>query len=206
MTSSARASRVLGVLATSLLLGALTSWAQGVLPAALAPFANSSSGWTVLSVLLVAAVRPSLPAGAVLGVLSFECLLVGYTLASELRGLAYSPVLWGAVGLVAGPFVGAAAAALVGRHAVRAALGAGAVAGVLVADAIYGLTVVAASTSPVYWSGCLVLATVLVVAAAVRVRAVLPVLVLVGTTVAACATVSAGYAVLNDLSGAGEVR
>lgn len=39
--------------AASLALGALTFVAQGALPDAVAPFANSASGWTVLTALLV---------------------------------------------------------------------------------------------------------------------------------------------------------
>ncbi|SED24713.1 hypothetical protein SAMN04489844_4007 [Nocardioides exalbidus] len=185
------------VIAASLLLGGLTSWAQGFLPEAVSSFANSPSGWTILTVLLVAAVRPSLGWGAVLGVLSFVSLVLGYTIASELRGLTYSPVYWGAIGVVAGPFVGAAAAAVVGRHPVRAALGAGSLAGVLVADGIYGLTVVDATTSPVYWTICLVLGTALVVATAVRLRTVTTVAVLLVATAAATGVLSAGYAKLN---------
>ena len=82
------------VVGASLLLGALTSWAQGVLPDALASFANSPSGWTLLTALLVAAARPSLVGGAVLGVVSFVSLVLGYTIGSELRGLTYDPLFW----------------------------------------------------------------------------------------------------------------
>ena len=160
----------LAVVVASLALGALTSWAQGVLPYALASSANSASGWTVLTVLLVVAARPSPARGAVLGAASFVALVLGYTAASELRGLAYDPLLWCVVGVVAGPFVGAAAAALVGARAVPAALGAGVLAAVLVADGVRGLTVVRASTSPVYWSLCLVAGAALVVAAVARLR------------------------------------
>jgi len=42
------------VLVASFLLGGLTSYAQGFLPDAAAPFANSASGWTLLTALLVA--------------------------------------------------------------------------------------------------------------------------------------------------------
>lgn len=187
----------LAVVAASLLLGGLTSWAQGFLPEALSSFANSPSGWTLLTALLVATARPALGWAAVLGVLSFVSLVLGYTIASELRGLTYSPVYWGAVGVVAGPFVGAAAAAVVGRHPIRAAVGAGALAGVLVADGIYGLTVVADSTSRVYWTICLVLGGVLVVTTSVRVRTIPAVVALTATTAAATGVMSAGYAVLN---------
>lgn len=190
----------LAIAAASLLLGALTSWAQGLLPDALASFANSPSGWTILTALLVAAARPSLPVGAVLGVVSFVTLVLGYTAASELRGLTYSPVLWGAVGVVAGPFVGAAAATLVGRRALLAGVGAGALAGVLVADGIYGLTVVDQTTSPVYWTLCLVLAALLVGVGAVRLHEWTAVAALLATTAAATAALTGGYALLNGVA------
>ncbi|GAA5119815.1 hypothetical protein GCM10023339_34190 [Alloalcanivorax gelatiniphagus] len=201
VNAAARTARAASaVVVGSLALGAATSWAQGVLPDALASFANSPSGWTALTALLVAAVRPTVPAGAVLGVASFVCLVLGYTGASELRGLTYDPLFWGAVGVVAGPFVGAASAAVVGRRAVRAAVGAGALAGVLVADGIYGLTVVAESTSPVYWLLCLVLGLVLVGVVVVRLRSGLAAVTVVATTALATGVLSAGYAVLNSMS------
>ena len=187
----------LAVVGASLLLGGLTSWAQGVLPDALASFANSPSGWTVLTALLVAAARPSLAWGAALGVASFVSLVLGYTIASELRGLTYNPVFWSVVGVIAGPFLGAAAAAVVGRHTVHAALGAGALAGVLVADGIYGLTVVSDSTSPVYWSLCLVAGVVLVGVTALRLRTPAAGARVVASVVAATGFLALGYTMLN---------
>lgn len=188
------------VMGASLLLGGLTSWLQGVLPDALASFANSPSGWTALTALLVAWRRPSLPLGALLGVASFVALVLGYTAASELRGLAYDPVLWGAAGLVAGPFVGAAAAAVVGPRALHASLGAGALAGVLVADGIYGLTVVGSSTSPVYWTLCLVAGAAVVAGTALRLRTPAAAAVTVGCAAAAVGVLSLGYGVLNGVA------
>jgi Family of unknown function (DUF6518) len=188
------------VVGASLLLGGLTSWAQGVLPYALASFANSPSGWTVLTALLVAAARPSLAWGAAYGVASFVSLVLGYTIASELRGLAYNPVFWSVVGVIAGPFVGAAAAAVVGRHTVRATLGAGALAGVLFADGMYGLTVVSDSTSPVYWSLCLGAGAVLVGVTALRLRTPAGAARVVASTVAATGLLTLGYAMLNAVA------
>ena len=190
-------SSTLAVVGASLLLGALTSWAQGVLPDALESFANSPSGWTALTALLVCAARPSLTLGAVLGVASFVCLVLGYTVASELRGLSYDPVLWSVVGIIAGPFVGAAAAAVVGSRAVHAALGAGALAGVLIADGIYGLTVVDSSTSPVYWTLCLVAGGTLVAVTAARLRTPAGVALAIASAAAATGVLSLGYGVLN---------
>ena len=156
------------VVSASLLLGGLTSWAQGALPAELSSFANSASGWTVLTVLLVAAFRPSVAWGAFLGAASFVSLVLGYTIASELRGLSYDPMFWAVVGLLAGPLVGASATALVGRHAGAAAAGALVLGAVLVADGLHGLTVVGDTTSPVYWTLCLVAAAVLLTVAGGR--------------------------------------
>lgn len=190
---------VLAVVVASLLLGALTSWAQGVLPDALASFANSPSGWTVLTALLVAAARPSLAWGAVLGVCSFVALVLGYTVASQLRGLGYDPMFWGVVGVVAGPFVGAATAATLGRRAVHAALGAGALAGVLIADGIYGLRVVGETTSPVYWTLCLGVGVALVAATALRLRSPLAAAGVVASAAAATGVLSLGYGVLNTM-------
>ena len=181
------------------MLGAATSWAQGVLPDALESFANSPSGWTLLTVLMVGVVRPPVALGAVLGVLSFVSLVLGYTVASEVRGLSYDPLFWSVVGVVAGPFVGAAAAVLVGRHVIGTALGAGALAGALIADGIYGLTVVAGTTSPVYWVLCLVGGVALVGVVAVRLRTRVAVVTLLATAVVATAVLSAGFAVLNSI-------
>lgn len=201
MSTTARALlSALTVVLAGLLLGGLTSWAQGVLPDALASFANSPSGWTALTALLVAAARPSLAGGAVLGVASFVALVLGYTVVSQLRGLSYDPALWGAVGLVAGPFVGAAAAAVVGSHRLHAALGAGALAGVLVADGIYGLTVVDETTSAVYWTLCLVAGAVVVATTIVRLRTPGAVAGVLVATAVATGVLSLGYGVLNSAS------
>ncbi len=190
----------LAVVGASLLLGGLTSWAQGVLPDALASFANSPSGWTVLTALVVAAARPTLAWGAALGAASFVSLVLGYTIAVELRGLTYNPVLWSVVGVIAGPFVGTAAAAVVRHHTVQAALGAGALAGVLVADGIYGLAVVSGSTSPVYWSLCLVAGAVLIGVTALRLGTPAAAARVVASAVAATGILTLGYTMLNAVS------
>ena len=65
------------------------------------------------------------------------------------------------------------------------------------ADGIYGLTVVADTTSPVYWTLCLALGGVLVVTTGVRVRTIPAVSALIATTTVATGVLSAGYAVLN---------
>lgn len=189
---------VLRVVVVSVALGAVTSWAQGFLPDAWAPLANSPSGWAAMTALVVMASRPTLRWGAVLGAVSFACLVLGYTLGSALRGLAYDPTLWGAIGLVTGPVIGAAAAGTASTRSVPIALGSGVLAGVLVADGIYGLTVVADTTSPVYWTTVLVVGLVVVLATPLRLRSLPPTAIMVVTFLAATAALTGGSAWLND--------
>lgn len=181
------ATRLGTVVVLSFLLGGLTSWAQGFLPDAFASFANSASGWTVLTALLVFWSRARTVPAAVLGAVSFVLLVLGYMVASQARGLFYDPLLFSVVGVVVGPFVGIAAAWL-RSTGVRAALGTALLAGIGVGEAAYGLTVVGDTTSPVYWTvigmaGLALLAGMLVR----RIRGVLPVVVAVGGTVAVAA-------------------
>jgi hypothetical protein len=190
--------RLLYVVVAALAVGAITSWAQGFLPDALSSLANSPSGWTLLTALVVAAVRPSLPEGALLGVVAFVAMVLGYTFASELRGLSYSPLRWGLIGVLAGPFIGASAAALVSRgRAPLAAAGAGILGGVLVADGIYGLTVVDDTTSPVYWTVMLVLGFATVVVTGYLRRTVVALTVLAGVFVVTVGFLTLAYRVLN---------
>lgn len=188
------AADALVVVLAGLALGGATSYAQTWLPGSLAPLANSVSGWTLLTALAVASRRPGLRWGAVLGAASFVSLVLGYTAVSEARGWTYDPTLWGAVGVVAGPFVGAATAGLVGRPPLPRALGAGALAGVLVADGLRGLTVVADSTSPVYWSLCLAVGLLGLAAATTRLPTARHRLAAVATLAAAASTIGLGCA------------
>lgn len=135
----------------SFLLGAVTLFAQGFLPDALTSFANSASGWTLVTVLLLTCmpVRPA--AAAVLGATSFVLLTRGYAAAAPLRDLFYDPTLFALVGVAVGPFVGIATAWLRAVHPWQAALGTALLAGIGVGEAVYGLTVIADTTSPAYW-------------------------------------------------------
>ncbi|WP_369375144.1 DUF6518 family protein [Promicromonospora sp. Populi] len=172
------------VVVASFLLGGLTSYAQGFLPDALASFANSASGWTVLTALLVYWSRARTAPAAVLGALSFVLLVLGYMVAADLRGYVYNPLLFATVGLVVGPFVGVAVSWL-RATGVRAALGTALLAGIGVGEAGYGLTVIRETTSPVYWSVIGVVGLVLLIGMlARRVRGALPATLAVGGTVA----------------------
>ena len=167
------------VSAASLLLGFLTFHAQGVLPEAWLSVANSASGWTLLTALLVFGARASTKLAAALGGLSFLLLVLGYTVAAELEGLFYSPLLFGVVGVIVGPFVGVAASWL-RLSGVRAALATALLSGIFLGEAAYGLTVVADTTSPVYWAAIGAVGGILLVGmVSLRVRGWMPLAVAV---------------------------
>ncbi|PJI90932.1 DUF6518 family protein [Luteimicrobium subarcticum] len=193
---SGTVTRAVVVAVLSFALGALTSYTQGLLPDALASFANSASGWTLLTALLVYGSRVRGVGGAVLGAVSFVLLVLGYTAASDLRGLHYDPLLFGVVGVVVGPFVGLAATWLHARD-LPAALGTALLAGVGIGEAAYGLTVVRDTTSPVYWIVIAAVGVTLLVGTLVRrVRGALPVAVAVLGTVVVAAVFLLAYRTL----------
>lgn len=136
----------------SFLCGLTTFFAQGVLPDALLSFANSASGWTFLTVLVVAWARAGTALAALLGAVSFVLLTLGYTAAAHVRDLPYDPTLFVVVGVVVGPFVGIATSWLRSGASWRMAAGTALLSGIGLGEAVYGLTVVADTTSPVYWS------------------------------------------------------
>ena len=139
------------VAASSFLLGAATFHAQGFLPDALTSFANSASGWTLVTVLLLSFMRVGPAVAALLGATSFVLLTLGYSAAAQLQDLFYDPTLFSLVGVVVGPFVGIATSWLRAVHPWQAALGTALLAGIGVGEAVFGLTAVADTTSPVYW-------------------------------------------------------
>ena len=139
------------VVGGALVLGGLVSFGQGSLPDWLSSLANSASGFALLTAALLVVVRPPAPLAAVLGAGAFIASNVGYSAVSTWRGFADDPTTWVVVGIVTGPVVGVAAVWL--RAAgVRRVLGTSALAGIFVGDGIYGLTTVADTTSPVYWT------------------------------------------------------
>ncbi|MBB4683578.1 DUF6518 family protein [Amycolatopsis jiangsuensis] len=151
--------------AAGLLLGGLTSYAQAVMPHVLASLANSASGWTLVTVLVVWLLREKTAPSAVFGLVVFVALVLGYAAAASLRGFFYDPVMFGVIAVVAGPFVGAATSWL-RRRCWRAALGSALLAGIALGECLYGMTVVADTTSWVYWTligvaGVVLLAVVL---------------------------------------------
>jgi hypothetical protein len=198
MSSVARiGGKVLLLAGAALLLGGLTSFAQGALPDALRPLANSASGWTIPTALLVWALRERAGVSAAFGALAFELLVLGYVLVSQLRGIPDSEVVFLAIGLVGGPVVGAAAAWLHERGW-RPAVGAGVLAGVMLGDAAWGLGVVLASTGWIYWTvvGALGLALLVAVALGRGLRR-RDLLLAAGTTLATAAAFLAVYTLLS---------
>ncbi len=186
------------IIGGSLLLGGLTSVAQGVLPDSIRPFANSPSGWALLTVVMIAIRRPPLLPALFLGAFSFMGLVMGYTIVSELRGLTYHPLLWAAVALIAGPAIGWSTSATFDARLPFAVTGSSLIAGVAITDAIYGLTAVADTTSPAYWVIAGTAGVVFLGCAGLRRPVRWWVVALrVGLTIGWVSLGSAGYAALN---------
>lgn len=161
------------VLVFSLVVGGLTSPAQGFLPEWMGSLANSAGGWSMLAFVAVWLSRARPLLGAVLGAISFVAMVEAYGVVSLWRGYFLADPfssMWIPIGLVAGPVIGLAAGLV--RHASRrwTIAGVAVLSAVLIAEGIYGLTVVAASTSPVYWTLEIVLAVGFLAAAALHCR------------------------------------
>lgn len=144
-----------GVAAASYVLGGLTSPAQQYLPEQISSFANSTSGWTILTFLLIWFSRLRPLWAAVTGAISFVLLVDGYRIVSEWRGYSYGAPFqdfFTVVGILAGPIIGVSAALLRYGTPTWKALSVVPLTSVLIGEGIYGLTVIGNTTSPVYWS------------------------------------------------------
>lgn len=133
-------------------IGALTSVLQGQL-GPMDPLFNSAGSWCVVAALLASRTRRA-GLAVLVGVLVLWSLLGGYLLATELRDLTMSRtflLFWAACGAVGGPVMGLAGSWLRHHEAWRAALAVAASAGLLLGEAVYGLTVVVATTGATYW-------------------------------------------------------
>lgn len=172
----------------ALVLGGLTSPAQGALPDALSSFANSAGGWTLLTFAIVWAVRTPLWLSAVLGAVGFVLLVEGYRLVSEWRGYDYGEPFTGMftiIGVLAGPIVGAAAALVRHPNPLWRGIAIAPVAAVLIGEGVFGLTVVGDTTSPVYWTVQMVIGVALTLLIVLRPRMPVPIAALtVGLVVA----------------------
>lgn len=139
--------------AVGVLAGGLTALGQQWLPEPVRSVANSSGSWVLLAFVMAWWSR-RLIVSVACGVLTLWSLLGGYVVASELRGYPASLALvafWAVAGLLVGPAVGVGASWARRGGAVRAGAGVGLLAGVLIGESVYGLTVIAGTTSPVYW-------------------------------------------------------
>lgn len=143
------------VIAVSVVLGGLTSPAQQYLPDELRSFANSAGGWSMFAFLAVWLSRARPVLGALLGALSFVAMVEAYGAVSAWRGYFFAAPfssIWIPIGLVAGPIIGVSAALVrYGRNRAVRVAGVGVLSAVLLAESLYGLTVVRETTSPVYW-------------------------------------------------------
>ncbi len=192
--------RVAVVIVVSFLSGMLTFVAQGLLPDAVRSFANSASGWTFVTVLVLAWARVRTAFAAVLGAASFVLLTLGYSASAQVQNLAYDPTLFVVVGLLVGPFIGIATSWLRAESAWRAAAGTALLSGIGLGEGAYGLTTVADTTSPVYWTLIAVAALVLLVAMLVRrIHGILEVLLAVVGTGAVAGAFVVAYSALGGV-------
>ncbi|MFS4505531.1 DUF6518 family protein [Clavibacter sp. Sh2141] len=157
----------------SLLVGGITSPAQGFLPESVNSLANSAGGWSMLAFLGVWLSRARPLLGAVLGAVSFVAMVEAYGVVSLWRGYFLADPfssMWVPIGLVAGPVIGVAAALV--RHGSPGWAVAGVVplSAVLVAEAIWALRTVSDTTSPVYWTLEILLGVAFLAAAVLRRR------------------------------------
>lgn len=192
--------RVAVVIVVSFLSGMLTFFAQSFLPDAVNSFANSASGWTFVTVLVLAWARLRTAFAAVLGAASFVLLTLGYSTSAYLQDLAYDPTLFVVVGVLVGPFVGIATTWLRAESAWQAAAGAALLSGIGLGEGAYGLTMVADTTSPVYWSVVGAIALGLLVAMLIRrIQGVLMILLAVVGTGAIAGAFVVAYSALGGV-------
>lgn len=183
-----------------LLLGAATSFAQGFLPDALRPFANSASGWTLLTAGAVAASRARTRPSALFGAASFVALVLGYQLTSTLRGFPTRETLFLVIGVIVGPFVGVAASWL--RHAgARMAIGCGVLSGIALGEGAYGLIQISATTGWIYWTLITIAGLTLLIVTLLRgSRTPRASLLTVGLTALVALSFSFSYAAIGELA------
>src|SRR6201986_4027096 len=172
------------VLVVALGLGALTDLGQAWLPESSASLVNSGGSWAAVAFVL-ALLATGTGRAVLWGLLGLAGLGGGYYATAILRHVSESPAsirFWMLAAVIVGPLLGLAASWVRRGSPVTAALGAGAAAGLLGGESIYGLTAIAGSTSGVYWTVQLAVAIALLIALdAWRVREPAPVVLSVVT-------------------------
>lgn len=135
--------------------GGLTAYAQGWLGNGVGSLANSAGPWALaaFAVALFARGVGSAVSSSTLTLIACE---LGYVAATEVRGgsnAASTVQFWLIAAVLAGPPLGAAAAwSRRASHWLPAGAGAGVIGGVLTGEGAYGLTEIADTTSPAYWT------------------------------------------------------
>jgi hypothetical protein len=147
------AARLVLATAIGLAAGAVTEWSVPHLPFSIEPLGNSAAPWIVVT-FLVALTARRMGEAVVLAVVALLALVLGFYAAEAYRGWSVSwhqVELWSVASVSIGPLVGLAAGWL--RHAGRyaGALGAGVLGGLLVGEAVYGLTKLKFSSPADYW-------------------------------------------------------
>ena len=159
---------LVGVL--GLTFGVATAYAQAWLPHEVGSLANSVGSWALLAFLL-AFLGATPRAAAFLGFLALVTLIAGYVLGASVRGDPSSSSLiafWGLASLVAGPVLGLSAFWVRTDHGYLGAAGIGVISGILIGEGIYGLSTIADTTYPPYWSGQIVVGVAILASVAVQ--------------------------------------
>lgn len=178
-----------------LILGGLTSLGQSLLPAEFSSLANSSTGWTIPTLLLVFFIARGYLESAAGGAGAFVALTIGYALISTWRGYYFDPSMWAIVGVVAGPIMGADTAALK-RGPREVAAGTAVIAGVFVGEGYYGLTVIGETTSPACWWVMIAFGVTIIVWSSFRLRKARLIVLTAGASIAVAALVPLGNVAL----------
>src|SRR6202012_3192021 len=180
-----QAAGTLLLLAIAFGLGALTDLGQAWLPQSSASLANSGASWAAVAFVL-ALLATGTGQAALWGLLGLAGLVGGYYVTAIAQHVPESPQsirFWFLAAVIIGPLLGVAASWVRRGGPVAAAPGAGAVAGLLGGESVYGLTAIAGSTSSIYWTVQLAIAVTLLAALnAWRVREPPPMALSVVTT------------------------
>lgn len=155
-----------------LTFGVATAYAQAWLPHEVGSLANSVGSWALLAFLL-ALLGTSPGAATLLGLTALVTLIAGYVLGASVRGDPSSSSLiafWGLASLVTGPVLGLSAYWVRTDRGHLGAAGIGVMSGILIGEGVYGLSTIADTTYPPYWSGQIVVGVVVLASVTIHRR------------------------------------